>query len=194
MRMKKECLLGEDVFTVHGFLSPDECSALIRGSEQRGYEAATLPMGEASVLFKVFRDNARLMFDDAVLAAKLFARAQGVLPRLSGGRRPIGLNERFRFYRYDVGQTFAPHQDFPFQRSAAEESALTLMIYLNNDFQGGATDFYCEDQSLRLSVKPERGMALVFRHELLHAGTRVEQGRKYVLRTDVMYGAEGWRL
>ena len=79
------------------------------------------------------------------------------------------------------------HQDFPFERSAAEASALTLMVYLNDDFVGGGTDFYHEDQTPRLSVEPERGMALVFRHELLHAGAPVQRGRKYVLRTDVLY-------
>jgi hypothetical protein len=30
-------------------------------------------------------------------------------------------------------------------------------------------------------------MALVFVHEQLHEGAAVESGRKYVLRTDVMY-------
>jgi hypothetical protein len=37
-------------------------------------------------------------------------------------------------------------------------------------------------------VRPVRGTALVFRHRLLHEGAPVLTGRKYVLRTDVMYG------
>jgi hypothetical protein len=192
--VRKTTLIGDDVFVVEGFMEPAECGALIGVSEERGYEAATLPMGAAEVLLKAFRDNDRLILDDAVLARRLFERANGFLPRLSGGRRALGLNERFRFYRYDVGQTFAPHQDFPFERSGAEASALTLMVYLNDDCVGGSTDFYHNDHTLRLSVRPARGMALLFRHELLHAGTRVERGRKYVLRTDVMYPTERWSL
>jgi hypothetical protein len=31
-------------------------------------------------------------------------------------------------------------------------------------------------------------MALVFNHDLLHEGKEVISGRKYVLRSDVMYG------
>lgn len=188
--MKNESLIGEDVFVVRQFLTNDECAALVRASEQRRYEEATLSMGGTQVLFKEFRDNARLIVDDKELAGKLFPRIWGFLPKLSGGRRAVGLNERFRFYRYDVGQTFAPHQDYPFQRSGAEASALTLMVYLNGDLTGGSTDFFREDQSVRLGVQPERGMALVFRHELLHAGSPVEKGRKYVLRTDLMYPTE----
>jgi hypothetical protein len=42
----------------------------------------------------------------------------------------------------------------------------------------------------RLEIKPERGMALVFVHRQLHEGAPVVQGRKYVLRTDVMYAPE----
>ena len=55
------------------------------------------------------------------------------------------------------------------------------MIYLNDDFEGGATILS------GISVKPRRGMALVFIHELLHEGAPVTKGRKYVLRSDVMF-------
>ena len=36
-------------------------------------------------------------------------------------------------------------------------------------------------------MTPERGKALVFYHRQLHEGMPVVRGRKYVLRTDVMY-------
>jgi hypothetical protein len=36
-------------------------------------------------------------------------------------------------------------------------------------------------------VKPKQGMGLLFHHPLLHRGDAVAAGRKYVLRTDVMY-------
>ena len=38
-----------------------------------------------------------------------------------------------------------------------------------------------------LLVTPERGKALVFYHRQLHEGMPVVRGRKYVLRTEVMY-------
>jgi hypothetical protein len=34
-------------------------------------------------------------------------------------------------------------------------------------------------------------MALIFRHELFHEGAEVKSGKKYVLRSDVMYGPVG---
>jgi hypothetical protein len=38
-----------------------------------------------------------------------------------------------------------------------------------------------------LTIRPERGMALGFYHLQIHEGAPVIHGRKYVLRTDVMY-------
>lgn len=55
------------------------------------------------------------------------------------------------------------------------------MVYLNDDFEGGDTHFE------HLAIRPQTGMALIFVHELRHEGSAVVRGRKYVLRSDVMY-------
>jgi hypothetical protein len=55
------------------------------------------------------------------------------------------------------------------------------MIYLNDNFNGGATTFN------DLVVLPKKGMALVFYHYFEHEGAEVTEGTKYVLRTDIMY-------
>ena len=59
---------------------------------------------------------------------------------------------------------------------------LTLIVYLNDDFEGGETDF-----DLGVCVDPRPGTALLFQHFLLHEGCKVTAGMKYVLRSDVMY-------
>jgi predicted 2-oxoglutarate/Fe(II)-dependent dioxygenase YbiX len=94
-----------------------------------------------------------------------------------------GFNERFRFYRYRGAQFFKAHKDGSYERSEAEASFLTILIYLNDDFTGGHTDFAWE------SIKPRAGSALVFPHRQMHQGSAVESGTKYVLRTDIMYRA-----
>ena len=97
---------------------------------------------------------------------------------------PIGLNERWRFYRYDPGQAFRWHRDGAYERNALERSRLTFMVYLNEDFAGGETRFET------FAVRPRTGTALVFLHPLLHEGAEIERGRKYVMRSDVMYRRE----
>jgi hypothetical protein len=98
------------------------------------------------------------------------------------GRQVRGLNERLRYYRYTPGQRFAWHYDGAFGRDNGELSLLTFMIYLNDGYEGGATQFES------LAVVGRQGSALLFEHELLHEGGEVTAGIKYVLRSDVMYG------
>jgi predicted 2-oxoglutarate/Fe(II)-dependent dioxygenase YbiX len=122
------------------------------------------------------------MVDDLPLAERLWAR---LLHRSElhdvDVWQPAGLNERFRFYKYGVGQAFRWHRDGAFIRNPCEQSLLTFMIYLNEGFVGGATEFD------HVSVVPRMGDALVFRHGLRHQGAEVTRGTKYVLRSDVMF-------
>ena len=70
------------------------------------------------------------------------------------------------------------------------------MIYLNDDFEGGATRFFKEDQphycpgdpdKVIYSFRPTVGDALVFNSCITHDGAKLSQGEKYILRSEVMY-------
>jgi predicted 2-oxoglutarate/Fe(II)-dependent dioxygenase YbiX len=185
--MHREDLHGDLLFLIHDFFSEVECRRSIAFSEGQGYADAPLTTALGFVMAKEVRNNTRVMVDVPALAAEMFARARPFLPERVDPCRLHGLNERLRFYRYDVGQRFGLHYDGSFRRNAEEESQLTFMIYLNDDFSGGTTDFYYENFRLKARVRPRRGMALVFAHAQLHEGTPVTGGRKYVLRSDVMY-------
>jgi len=185
--MTKETLNDDTIFVIRDFLTSEECQAFVARSEGDGYEPATITTAAGAVMNKEVRDNSRLIQDDPALAALLWERVAPYLPPHLGDWRVVGLNERFRYYRYDPGQKFALHGDGAFRRPNGEQSWLTFMVYLNDDFAGGETQFYQDVGVLKLSVRPERGMALVFLHPHLHEGAAIVQGRKYVLRTDVMY-------
>lgn len=191
--MTKTLLDGEAVFTISEFLTPQECAQFIAQGEAIGFGDALLG-GE---VVKDFRDNDRATLDDAALAVRLFERAKEHLPVRLDDREPVDFNERFRFYRYGPGQTFKPHLDGAYHRfRLRQESLLTFLIYLNDDFTGGGTNFFGSFEAYlqfggapKLCVKPVQGTALVFLHRQLHEGGIVESGRKYVLRTDVVYGS-----
>jgi predicted 2-oxoglutarate/Fe(II)-dependent dioxygenase YbiX len=190
--MRKELLDGEQVFVIHEFLTPEECAEFIRVTEDKGYGAAPITTAGGFVLAPEVRNNERVMLDNFDWATKLWTRVQPLIPSPYLGHPAVGLNERFRFYRYDPGQTFRPHIDGHFARND-ERSQLTFMVYLNGECEGGETVIYFTDDGLtqpdgaQIRVKPEPGKALVFYHYLLHEGAPVTGGRKYVLRTDVMY-------
>jgi predicted 2-oxoglutarate/Fe(II)-dependent dioxygenase YbiX len=184
---RRDDLHGDDVFVVHDFLSADECRHLITASEAAGYADAPVSGPGGPVMHKSMRNNDRVMIDDGRLAAELFARLGPFLPPHPFWRA-VGLNERFRYYRYAPGQKFDWHFDGSFVRPTGERSRLTFMVYLNDGCRGGETMFNLrlnDDPPLR--VAPAAGKALLFRHDVLHTGAVVKAGTKYVLRSDVMY-------
>ena len=183
----EKIVLHEDAFLIPNFLTAEECQQYIDMSEKAGYEEATITIDaqqQKFAMMKSIRNNYRLIFHDFELADKLWRRALPYLPAEIWLYKTVGFNEQFRFYRYDIGERFNKHRDGSFVRNNTEKSLLTFLIYLNEGFEGGTTAF--DD----FEVKPQTGAALCFAHELKHTGTPVHEGRKYVLRTDVMYRRE----
>lgn len=182
---QKTRVLGDSVFTISNVLAEAECQAWIRATETCGFASAPITTARGFVMAPSVRNNTRVIVDDREHAAALWQRISTLVPQTLEGHSAVGLNERFRIYRYDPGQYFRWHSDGAFVRSPTEHSLLTLMVYLSDDFSGGSTDFDTRHDTLR--VTPRAGMALVFEHALRHQGAPVTAGRKYVLRSDVMY-------
>jgi hypothetical protein len=195
--MLKNVIVPDRIFTVSNLLSPEECIDYITLTENIGYTAAGLTVGRDEYMMAPnVRNNERVILDDEKRAASLWNRIAEYVPAMIDNWTAIGLNERLRFYRYDPDQRFAPHRDGSYCRKNGDLSRLTFMIYLNDGFEGGDTRFYLRHNYLDLCdpnvvpdvfVVPTTGMALCFLHELRHEGARVLSGRKYVLRSDVMY-------
>lgn len=195
MTMRKEKLVSSDYhkenmgnacFTLSAVLTPEECQAFIQRAEQHGFEKAMVSSRHGAVINLNVRNNDRVILDDPELAEQIWQRVKHLLPVMQQGREIRGLNERFRFYRYTEGQVFRWHHDGYFERENGDQSALTFLIYLNEEYLGGETNFEWT------RVKAKTGMGLVFPHHLVHQGNAVlGDGVKYVIRTDVMYGRVG---
>jgi predicted 2-oxoglutarate/Fe(II)-dependent dioxygenase YbiX len=177
----KKTSYGSGVYSLENFLSEQECLNYINMSEGIGYEDAMIITREGAKIIKEVRNNDRVIFDNQSLADTLFNKIKPFLPEQWEGWQLVGLNERFRFYRYTPEQYFKWHKDGNYCRNDKEISLLTLLMYLNDDFQGGETSFNWE------VIKPVRGAALIFPHRLTHQGMPVISGIKYVLRTDIMF-------
>jgi len=120
---------------------------------------------------------------------------------------PVGINPRWRAFRYGSGGLYRPHIDGSWTCAGEDKdgkytndvrgdrrSKYTFLMYLNDDFDGGTTTYYMSGESglKKLGVKPVRGGVLVFPQgniaSLVHEGSEVEgNGVKYVIRTDVVY-------
>ncbi len=170
-------------------LSSEECQSLIDLSEEVGFRPAIINgqfNGPRGFTVRNGQSKHRAALEDIPLANTLWQRLARHIPAALDGKRVIGLNERLRFYRYDEAEHFSAHTDGYYVRDNGEQSLLTLMIYLNSDYRGGETVF----SDLETVVTPQTGTVLLFDHRLWHEGLPIQSGRKYVLRTDVMYGTK----
>jgi Rps23 Pro-64 3,4-dihydroxylase Tpa1-like proline 4-hydroxylase len=166
------------LWVVEDVYSPTECAELVRCIEQWSPRIATNN--------PIYRDQDRVIRDDPSFAADLFARLRPHLPASIGPLSIVGLNERLRFYRYQAGQQFAPHMDHWYQPDHRHITLLTVLTYFNDDFRGGETRFM---EQLERTVTPRPGLVAIFQHKIRHEGRAVTAGRKYAMRTDVMYAS-----
>lgn len=183
MNLLYEDPTGIRIFTVDNVLTEEECKELVAFTENEGFKSAPVTTRRGFVHKPELRNNARVMIDTPDRAKWLFEKIEEYLPKEIWNSKLLGLNERFRFYKYVPGEYFKWHYDGAFERSPIEQSQLTVLVYLNGDCEGGETQF-ADDLP---GVAPAPGRMLVFSHPIRHQGSEVTSGVKYVLRTDVMY-------
>ncbi|NEO85037.1 MAG: 2OG-Fe(II) oxygenase [Spirulina sp. SIO3F2] len=175
---------SNSIYTVSNLLSEERCAELIALSEQMGYNSAPITTERGFEIKQNIRNNTRVILDSIELAEEFWSLVEPWVVSDWRTCKAVGLNERFRFYRYDSGQQFDWHRDGIYRRKNGQKSLFTVIFYLNADFDGGLTEFR------DLEIPIEAGSALFFWHSELHRGSPVTAGRKYVLRTDVMYSPE----
>ncbi|RFU80110.1 prolyl 4-hydroxylase, alpha subunit [Trichoderma arundinaceum] len=190
-------------------LSPAECKAIIAVGETVGFLPDT-PIregGDMSVLAHNFYWIVDTAFHD-----RLWSRISPFVPASINGRLSRGLNRRFRVYRYVPGAEYRCHIDgawppsgirsddtYVYDDSPAgkkQSSLFTFLLYLNDEFEGGETTFFIpaplEGTLNAYRVRPVMGGVAIFPHgethgALLHEGSSVTRGAKYIIRTDIEY-------
>jgi len=180
----KKIELTSNLFIIEDFWTRQECENAISTSESIGYEPAAIDTDRGQMVVESVRNNNRILYEDLNLANSLWQKLKPFAPKQIGNSTAIGLNELFRFYKYEAGQEFKRHRDQSYIRNETEASYYTFMIYLNDDYEGGNTTFN------QMAIHPKRGLALIFLHDLEHEGSPIIKGVKYVLRTDIMYKLE----
>jgi hypothetical protein len=86
------------------------------------------------------------------------------------------LPEYFAINKYDTNVRMGPHVDA--NHGAQDQSTVSMVIYLNDDYEGGEIDF--PDHGI--SIKPEAGSIVVFSSEgVLHDPKPTLSGTKYMV-------------
>lgn len=163
-----------------GFLTEAECAAAIDAAKRKGMARSTiakaLKTSDARTSSTVF-----LARDDDPVVARIFDKVSSLM------EVPPSQMEGLQILSYAEGQRYDAHYDPCFKCKADNGHLLrehTVLMYLNDDFEGGATDF----PLARCSVAPVKGMAAVFTSmkdgqiikESKHAGMPVARGTKWL--------------
>ena len=202
------------IFQLLNVISNQECERLIALTESLGYlkdAAVSLPRSVRH------NDNVTWVVDEQTDGI-IWSRCENSITDDRGifsGKKPLGLNARFRFYRYQQGDYFKPHTDgaWPGSRVIDRQlltnaypdrySQLSFLLFLSDGYQGGRTQFFVSrdepfrptrehDKTRLIKVSTPIGAALCFPHGMhplhcLHSSEQIQSGSKYIIRSDVLF-------
>jgi hypothetical protein len=189
------------IVVIEELFSPDECRQLAAAIDAVGLN----PPNGADLnprKNEAFLCRHSLSFTDPHLENVVWQRMRPHFPPVDDCRA-VGFDGSLRYYKYLKGDQFGQHVDVSTKGGPGEETEYTLLIYLNGGeseaelagagedaLQGGETIFWKTKTKQLASVAPQRGAALLHAHGrrcLMHEGSEVTKGCKYMLRSDVMY-------
>jgi hypothetical protein len=205
-------------FQILNVLSEEECLVFIHAAETMGYtEDAAVSLG------RNVRHNMNLNWIvDSYTEKVLWSRIANFFELDKYGNRAkflhknaLGLNQRFRFYRYKVADFFGIHTDGAWPGSQIingsavadafgdRHSLYTCLVFLSDDFVDGATQFLVDindqtkpartpNNATTKAVRTPVGGMLLFPHgthplHCLHSSQKIAEGVKYIIRTDVLF-------
>ncbi|HTW34479.1 MAG TPA: 2OG-Fe(II) oxygenase [Rhizomicrobium sp.] len=176
------------ISVIEGFATPAECDWVMERARPHLHRAHVYNPSDGGFFTQEARTNSSVEFGiantDVVIAGlRLRIRTLCGLDRL----------EMSSILHYAPGQEFRPHYDFldPAQPGHARDiersgqRAATFLIYLNEDYEGGETEFL----KLGWRYKGRKGDALLFwnldpagapDYKTMHAGTPTTAGEKWV--------------
>lgn len=194
-----------EVTVIDGALDPATCRALIVGADIDRWLSCTAEITRAAngphtlpprrvdsaTPCRLVDADERPRFaaiDDPVLALRIFYRLAQLLPGTREQAELVGLKPLLRCVRYGRGEGTPPHCDPARETTDGQRSQLSVLVFLNDNYGGGAVEF----PTIGRVVEPRAGRALVFPHDALHRDHTVAHGRKFVLEAEVFY-SQHWQ-
>jgi prolyl 4-hydroxylase len=170
-----------------GFLSHDECDALVALAQPRLARSETVDNDTGGSEVNEARTSQGMFFTrgEGELIARVEARIAALLDW------PVENGEGLQVLHYRPGAEYKPHYDYfdlaqpgtPTILKRGGQRVGTLVMYLNTPERGGGTTF----PDVQLEVAPIKGNAVFFSYEradpstrTLHGGAPVLAGEKWV--------------
>ncbi len=181
------------VFTAEGFLPKPVCAWLIKQAK-KNLQRAPVQRADQNGAFTVDATRSNSVAGSNPLQPDLVLQLTNLRIAAALGE-PLAHQEPTNFLHYARGQEYVPHFDFFTQAEEAGfahelrtigQRVATVLIYLNDGYEGGETHFPRLDWRFRGNV----GDALIFWNlsaageremDSLHAGLPVTKGEKWLL-------------
>lgn len=230
MDLNTNAIHNQQIYTVDYVLTKEECNNIIEQANQKGWnESSPSGGGHGRTGREEPRTNSFCVLHDNKLSSKIWNKIKETLPddlsflgdnvyfnSTDKGKEwfPSFIYEKIRIYKYNPGDAFPEHLDYKVKRNVIEnekevvqQSFLSLLIYLNDDFEGGETGYWpdingvhcrfiknVDKQSTKkehqIKIKPTTGLCVIQDQNILHEGLPTTKGIKYLLRTDVIHQKE----
>ncbi len=182
-------LADPNIALIQDLVSPQECEKLITLSSGKLTRSSVVDRQTGADQVSAVRTSAGTHFERGENA--IVARIEQRISALTG--IPVEHGEPLQILYYKPGNEYLAHHDYfdPGDPGSADilryggQRVATVVIYLNDVLEGGATRF----PELSLDVRPSRGSAAYFEYfngageldaRCLHAGTPVVQGEKWI--------------
>lgn len=146
-------------------LTPQTCVEMVQSA--RRATAWQPGQGEGGVAWEMLMEGSACENIRDECLQKVLPVAQGALGYNGNSLGTVRLLHYYQGGRYDA------HRD---NLSVDKHRKCTIVVYLNDDYRGGETDF----PELKHTVRPRSGTAILFPAYLLHAARVVRNGNKYV--------------
>ena len=123
-------------FLIADLFTPGECHAIIDAGEAVGYDPDQPAGGTSAADKKSILAHAFVWCTDKPFIEEVWRRIEGLVPCYVAGGRAVGINRRWRCYRYTPGSVYRPHIDGAWPGSGVDD---------NGDYGGWSSGGGCAD-------------------------------------------------
>lgn len=163
-----------DIRTYNNFLTHDECNYFIELIKNKNAPSFT---NTGNFINK--------KWTDLELSNKFYNR----LMDITNDTNFLRPNNLIMAGYYQKEKSFGIHTDtgLYYNTELNQKSRWTLLIYLNDNFDGGETVFYDTNTWNKVcEIKPKIGKALLFDIDLWHSGSPIVDGEKYWIGCEII--------
>jgi Sec-independent protein translocase protein TatA len=199
------------IWQVDNFLTKKECDKIIQVCEHEKFDKLNYRDAQRIICFDtnecLVKTIEKRLDLDALLSRlnkKCWKEPYGFFSsNIKWNKNGNFINQCLRINKYVDSKECKWHRDAQYTSSPLVKSNYTILIYLNDDFKDGETilripleeiihdGITIKEELIRLTkykditIKPTKGMAIIFDQRLLHKGNSVV-GTKYILRSDLV--------